>query len=102
MRLQCFKHKPSRIKGSVLFRNLRSGEKRVIDNVIREANHFNINPERNDSGTIVALGKTVFDLPNRKIEGPTSGETDRVKDLLRRHGVRFRFYDDGEEYRPWD
>jgi len=75
---------------------------RVVDSVITEASHFEISAERNDSGTSLIVGKTVFDLPNRKIEGPSNESCDKVKDLLRRHGIRFRFYNDGEAYRPWD
>ncbi|MHA1942949.1 MAG: acyltransferase [Candidatus Thorarchaeota archaeon] len=75
---------------------------RVIDSIINEANHFRLKPDRNESGTRINLEKTVFDIPNRKIEGPADKKTDKFKDLLRRHGIRFRFYSDGEEYRPWD
>jgi acyl-[acyl carrier protein]--UDP-N-acetylglucosamine O-acyltransferase len=75
---------------------------RVVDSVLRETNFFDIHPERNESGTTIQLGKTEFDLPNRKIEGSADKNTEKVKDLLRRHGIRFRFYNDGEEYRPWD
>ena len=75
---------------------------RIVDQVIKEVKHFNIKSDRNDSGTFITLGKTSFDLPNRRIEGPANKETDKIKDILRRHGIRFRYYNDGEQYRPWD
>lgn len=74
----------------------------VVDQILNESLHYSINAVRDPKGTTITLGKTIFDIPNRIIEGPATENTDRVKDLLRRHGIRFRFYNDGEEYRPWD
>ncbi|MHA2222795.1 MAG: acyltransferase [Candidatus Thorarchaeota archaeon] len=74
----------------------------VVDQVLKESLHYGIDANRDAKGTIVTLGKTVFNLPKRTIEGPASENTERMKDLLRRHGIRFRFYSDGEEFRPWD
>jgi hypothetical protein len=48
------------------------------------------------------LDKTTFQSPERVIEGPANKSTDRMKDLLRRHGIRFKFYNDGESYKEWD
>ena len=48
------------------------------------------------------MDKTIFDISKRIIEGPADDSTEKIKDILRRHGIRFRFYNDGEEYHPWD
>ncbi|MFW9975999.1 MAG: acyltransferase [Candidatus Thorarchaeota archaeon] len=75
---------------------------RVLDKIINEAQFYGIHAERDAEGTRIELEKTVFDVPSRKIEGLANERTDIVKDLLRRHGIRFRFYNNGTEYSPWD
>lgn len=75
---------------------------RVIDQVLLEASRFHVVAKRDSEGVTVAVGNTVFDIPARRIEGPANSNTDKVKDLLRRHGIRFRYYSDGKLYRPWD
>ena len=45
---------------------------------------------------------TVFDVIEKTIEGPVTKDTERVRDQLRRRGVRFRYYDKGGVYAPWD
>lgn len=54
-------------------------------------------------GWYLVVGKTTF-IPDGKptIEGPSNKDTELVKDIFRRHGVRFRYYSDGEMYREWD
>jgi acetyltransferase-like isoleucine patch superfamily enzyme len=74
----------------------------ILDKVIDEARFYGIHAERDEEGTSIELEKTVFDVPSRKIEGRANKRTDTVKDLLRRHGIRFRFYNNGSEYSPWD
>ena len=91
------------IRQNVYPRTVSEEEKlRVVDQVLKEALFFKIKGERDPKGSVMTFGKTTFDLPKRKIEGPANKETEKVKDLLRRHGIRFRFYSDGEQYRPWD
>jgi len=48
------------------------------------------------------VGDTEFNLRAREIEGPVTDETERFKDSLRRRGIRFRYYNNGGEYAPWD
>jgi len=57
-------------------------------------------PFRLDKGEI-RFKDTIFNMEERTIEGPSTEETERIKNQLRRHGVRFRFYADEGEYRPW-
>lgn len=46
----------------------------------------------------------IFDLGGRKITGKGNSETERLRDHLRRNGIRFRYdYDEGTgEYIPWE
>ena len=50
---------------------------------------------------IIVLGSTNFDLKDRVIKGPTTEETEMLKNQFRRYGVRFRYYVEEGEYRPW-
>jgi acetyltransferase-like isoleucine patch superfamily enzyme len=50
----------------------------------------------------VKESKTVFDCRNRTIDGPVTEATERFRDVLRRQGIRFKYYDNGGEYAPWD
>ena len=74
----------------------------IVEQILNEARLYGISAERNEDAAIVRMRETIFDLPARRIEGPATKESDKLKDLLRRHGIRFRFYNDGEQYRPWD
>jgi UDP-3-O-[3-hydroxymyristoyl] glucosamine N-acyltransferase len=51
---------------------------------------------------IISVGKTIFNVPERKIEGPVDEKTERVKDQLRRNGIRFQFYSKDGFYVPWE
>ena len=51
---------------------------------------------------IVKSGKTEFHLIEREIRGPVTEDSERVRDQLRRRGIRFRYYDKGGVYAPWD
>lgn len=50
----------------------------------------------------IKVEKTKFLLNPRKIEGITTKQTEIAKNVLRRHGIRFRYYNNGNEYRSWD
>jgi len=51
---------------------------------------------------IIQIGDTTFDIENRTIRGPVTDSTERVKNQLRRNGIRFRFFAKDKEYLPWD
>jgi len=55
-----------------------------------------------DNESIFHIGDTEFDLFARTLVGPVTLETETVLDDLRRQGIRFRYYDKGGEYAPWD
>ena len=45
---------------------------------------------------------TIFDIKKKRIEGPVTEDTEDFRDGLRRRGIRFRYYDKGGIYAPWD
>lgn len=75
---------------------------RVLDQIIIEASKYNIKTERDENATSLTVKKTIFEIPTRTIEGSVDEDTEKVKNLLRRHGIRFRYFNDGKIYREWD
>jgi hypothetical protein len=51
---------------------------------------------------VVICGDTYFDIKGRTIEGPATEESERVKNQLRRNGIRFKFTAIEGEYRSWE
>jgi len=45
--------------------------------------------------------KTNFNLDTRTIHGKCNEVTEKVKNQLRRYGIRFKYYGENGEYRPW-
>jgi len=52
-------------------------------------------------GEQVRLGETSFDLHNRVIDGPATDETEKLKNQLRRYGIRFKYCAENGRYKPW-
>jgi SOS-response transcriptional repressor LexA len=52
-------------------------------------------------GDSIVVASAVFDVANRAIVGAVSDESERVREQLRRHGIRFRFAPEGGRYSPW-
>lgn len=54
---------------------------------------------------IVGVGspknRTLFDLKNRVIEGVSNEEAEKIKNHLRRYGIRFRYYSQNGVYKKW-
>ena len=58
--------------------------------------------ESADGGHVLKYGKTRFDLIAKTIVGPVTWETEKIKNQLRRRGVRFRYRPGmGRRYVPW-
>jgi acetyltransferase-like isoleucine patch superfamily enzyme len=74
----------------------------VLNQLIKEAAFYGVEVVRDTDGETLTYSKTIFDLAQRRIEGLASKETEKLKDILRRHGIRFRYYNDGEYYKEWD
>jgi len=53
------------------------------------------------SGTRVTVEGAIFDLDGMMIEGRASDLSERFKNELRRHGVRFRYYNKDGTYAKW-
>lgn len=49
----------------------------------------------------VAVGDTIFSIGARTISGPVTADTERFRNQLRRHGIRFRYWPVGGTYQPW-
>lgn len=83
-------------------------KKNIYPSVINTTSIFNIITDylpckiaMNIDGWIVNLENTTFDLGKRTITGKVTIESERVKELLRRNGVRFKFTGCKGEYVPW-
>lgn len=50
---------------------------------------------------IVIVGDTYFDIGLRTIEGRVTADTEKVKNQLRRNGIRFKYSPVDGEYREW-
>jgi acetyltransferase-like isoleucine patch superfamily enzyme len=49
----------------------------------------------------VVVGDTMFDVALRTITGPVTSASERLRQQLRRHGIRFRYAPAGADYGPW-
>jgi hypothetical protein len=49
----------------------------------------------------ILAGDTIFNITRRTIKGKVTEESERVKDRLRRNGIRFKYYAKDGEYGPW-
>ena len=59
--------------------------------------------DQKDYGSIeLKIADCKFYIDERKIEGKGTENTERLKNQLRRHGIRFRYYLKNGEYVPWD
>lgn len=71
-----------------------------LNHIKADAKHYGVNAVI--SGTSLFVGRAMF-FPNlREIRGCVTNASERVKDLFRRRGVRFRYYDNNGEYTKWD
>lgn len=53
------------------------------------------------SDNIYSCTSTIFDFNTMKIEGPVSQESELVRNILRRNGIRFKVETDTGYYEPW-
>lgn len=50
----------------------------------------------------IKVDKTSFHFNPREIEGKATKQTEIAKNVLRRHGIRFRYFNDNGIYRNWN
>lgn len=76
---------------------------RFIASIKAEAKLYGVDTiiDETTPSTFLKVGMTTFFHHRRTIDGPVTKDTERVKDIFRRHGVRFRYYDNYGEYAEW-
>jgi acetyltransferase-like isoleucine patch superfamily enzyme len=74
--------------------------KRIESNAESMLTFFQGDTTRDGHDTLL-VGSTMFDLTNRTVEGAADDCTERVKNLLRRNGIRFRYTARDGRYEPW-
>ena len=72
-----------------------------FESIIKDAKYYGVR-ELGFSDNFLSVGSTIFYVWSREIAGAANKDTEIVKDLLRRRGVRFRYYDNKGEYQEWD
>lgn len=72
-------------------------EVKIIDNIFEMSN---ISFEKCDELVYNSCG-TIFDFNSMSIEGKISEGSERIRNLLRRNGIRFKVEIDNEYYEPW-
>lgn len=77
---------------------------RFIASIEKEAKLYGVDAviDKTVPSTFLRVGKTEFFHHREEISGPVTKDTERVKDIFRRHGLRFRYYDNNGEYTKWD
>ena len=73
----------------------------VIGRIRPQFDAWGVRGEYDAKRGVVRIGKTDFHIPDRRIDGSSSKETERVRNLLRRLGIRFRYEVVGGAYAPW-
>jgi acetyltransferase-like isoleucine patch superfamily enzyme len=59
-------------------------------------------PDAPNVSQLYKVENTVFNCIARTIRGAVTPKTEDLRNRLRRQGIRFRYYDKGGEYAPWD
>lgn len=74
----------------------------VLAKVLGVLGTWNINYEVvHDSVPLVRIARAEFDFKARRIMGEVSAESERARNLLRRHGIRFKVETESGAYVPW-
>lgn len=75
--------------------------KPLFESIINDAKYYGVR-ELSYSDNFLTVGSTIFYVWSREIVGPANVDTQIVKNLLRRRGIRFRYYDNKGVYQEWD
>lgn len=73
----------------------------ITERIVFEAQYYGVKADM-VGGSNILVGKTLFVPDLLRIEGPANKDTEMLKDLFRRRGVRFRYYDNQGVYTEWD
>jgi len=91
------------LKRNVFPRKVDSSERLKILNEIRvDTKRYGIDFKIDLSGEFITVDETVFNVMSLTIVGEVNTSTERVKDVLRRHGIRFRYYNKDGKYVEWE
>lgn len=75
--------------------------KKILSRIIEEVYGYNIKAGFVVPDVIYVDGTSFF-TRDRIIVGKVNKNTERVKDILRRHGIRFKYYDKDGKYVEWE
>lgn len=73
----------------------------VMGRIRAQFDAWAVRAEYDTSKGVVRLGGATFHIPGRRIEGPASEDSETVRNLLRRLGIRFRYEALDGSYVPW-
>jgi acetyltransferase-like isoleucine patch superfamily enzyme len=73
----------------------------ILKAILQDAKHYGTKNLRIIDHWL-KVGDTTFYPLSRDIEGPVNYDTAIVKNLFRRRGIRFRYYDNKGVYQEWD
>jgi acetyltransferase-like isoleucine patch superfamily enzyme len=71
----------------------------LVARVISDANLRS--ESKTDAKNRISVNRAVFNLDERTIEGPVTVDSEKLKNQLRRNGIRFKYYNKRSEYVPW-
>ena len=75
--------------------------RKILLRVIEEAYKYHVSADFIVPDIVYVEGTSFF-TRDRIIVGKVNSDTERVKDILRRHGIRFRYYNKDGEYVEWE
>jgi len=91
------------LKKNVFPREVNNLERIAILGEVRDdARRYGVDFRIDPSGEFITTGGTDFNVMDLTIVGGVSKATERVKDILRRHGIRFRYYNKDGKYVEWE
>ena len=74
----------------------------IIKELISDARWYGVKAKMDEDKLGIVVESTHFTIPERIIDGPADIDTEKMKDLLRRHGIRFRYSNVRGVYKSWD
>jgi acetyltransferase-like isoleucine patch superfamily enzyme len=74
----------------------------ILKDIINDARWYGLRAKIDEDRLGIIVETTHFTIPERIIDGPADIDTEKMKDLLRRHGIRFRYANVGGVYKAWD
>lgn len=73
----------------------------ILKEIVKDSKYYGV-PKLVVMDQSLKVGKTRFYPRQRIIEGPATPDTQIIRGLFRRRGIRFRYYDNQGVYTKWD